>query len=124
MQPPARFPSERHRSSGKERRQVRFVERIEIAEVRRTLRRSAKWRKGIGIMSFHVLARPEGRLSKNAKGLLDLLWGATLALSFAFAVSLALTLAVSLAAHADLIKIPDRICSPDMPTGSGPQICS
>jgi len=75
-------------------------------------------------MSFHVLAGPEGRLSKNAKGLLDFLWGATLALSFVFAVSLVLTVAVSLAAQADLIKIPDRMCTPESPTGSGPLICS
>ncbi len=75
-------------------------------------------------MSFHVLTRPDSYLSKPAKGLLDLLWHAILALTFAFACILVLTVAVSLAARADLIKIPDRICSPDSPTGSGPQICS
>ena len=73
-------------------------------------------------MTMQVSSRPEGWFRKPAEALLDLLWGATLVATFAFAAILALTLAISLAADANLIRIPDRICSPDSPSGNGPQI--
>ena len=75
-------------------------------------------------MTIQTLSRPEGWLKKNAQALLDLLWGAALVMTFAFAAILALTVAVSLVADAHLIKIPDRICYPDSPTGGGSQICN
>ena len=75
-------------------------------------------------MSMQVLSGPEGRYKKHAETLLDLLWGATLVMTFAFAAILALALAVSLAADAHLIKIPDRVCSSAAPSGGGKLICS
>ncbi|HTO78930.1 MAG TPA: hypothetical protein VMJ31_04050 [Methylocystis sp.] len=75
-------------------------------------------------MATHVLSTPEGWFRRNAEALLDLLWGATLVMTFVFAAILALALAVSLAADANLIKIPDRICYPDSPTAGGRQICN
>jgi hypothetical protein len=75
-------------------------------------------------MTINVLPTPEGWFKKNATALLDLLWVATLVTTFAFAAILALTLAVSLAADAHLIKIPDRLCYSESPTGGGPLICN
>ena len=75
-------------------------------------------------MTIQVLSRPEGWFKKNASVLLDLLWGATLVMTFAFAAILALALAVSLAADANLIKIPDRVCYSASPTGGGKVICN
>jgi hypothetical protein len=75
-------------------------------------------------MTIQVLSMPEGWFKKHAGTLLDLLWGATLVMTFAFAAILALALAVSLAADANLIKIPDRVCYSASPTGGGKVICN
>ena len=75
-------------------------------------------------MATHVLSTPEGWFRKNAEALLELLWGATLVMTFVFAAILALALAVSLAADANLIKIPDRLCYSASPTGGGKLICN
>jgi len=75
-------------------------------------------------MTMHVLSRPEGWFKKNAGALLELLWGATLVMTFAFAAILALALAVGLAADANLIKIPDRVCYSASPSGGGKLICN
>ena len=64
-------------------------------------------------MTKHLLAR-----------LVDLLWGATLAMTFAFGALLVLTVTVSLVADAHLIRIPDRICNPDTPRSGVTQICT
>jgi hypothetical protein len=64
-------------------------------------------------MSNHLLAR-----------LLELLWGATLVMTFAFGALLLLTVTVSLVATAHLIGIPDRICNPDTPRSGVTQICT
>jgi hypothetical protein len=45
-------------------------------------------------------------------------------MTFVFAAILALALAVSLAADANLIKIPDRLCYSESPTGGGKLICN
>jgi uncharacterized BrkB/YihY/UPF0761 family membrane protein len=65
-------------------------------------------------MTNHVLS----------KKLLDLIWGVTLAMTFAFTALLILSLAVSFAANAHLIKIPDRICNPDSARSGVTQICT
>ena len=74
-------------------------------------------------MTIHVLGTPEGWLKRNAEALLDLLWGATLVTTFAFAAILALAVAVSLLADAHLIKIPDRVCYSTSPADGGKLIC-
>jgi len=56
--------------------------------------------------------------------LVDLLWGAPLAMTFAFGALLVLTVTVSLAAEAHLVRIPDRICIPDTPRAGVTQICT
>jgi len=75
-------------------------------------------------MTINVFSRPEGWFTKPAEALLDLLWGATLVATFVFAAILALALAVSLAADANLIKIPDRVCYSASPTDQGKLICN
>ena len=75
-------------------------------------------------MTIQDLSRPEGWFSKSAGALLELLWSATLVMSFAFAAILALSLAVSLVADANLIKIPDRVCYPDFSSPGAKQICT
>ncbi len=75
-------------------------------------------------MTIEALSRPEGWVKQNASALLDLLWNATLVMSFVFAAALILALAVGLAAEANLIKIPERICTPDSPTTGARQICN
>jgi len=47
--------------------------------------------KGEWLMTIHDFSRPEGWVRKPAGALLDLLWGATLVTTFAFAAVLALT---------------------------------
>ena len=74
-------------------------------------------------MTMQALWRPEGWFKQNARAFLDLLWNATLVMTFAFAAILALTVVVSLAAGVNLIKIPERICTPDSPTTGVRQIC-
>lgn len=75
-------------------------------------------------MTTHDFSRPRDWIWRPAERLLDLLWGATLVTTFAFAAILALAVAVSLAADVHLIKIPDRVCySASAPSGEK-LICS
>jgi hypothetical protein len=80
--------------------------------------------QGRCLMTIQALSRPEGWFKQNAKTLLDLLWNATLVMTFAFAAFLALAVAVGLAVETNLIKIPDRICIPDSPASGVKQICN
>jgi len=64
-------------------------------------------------MTNHLLAK-----------LVDLLWGATLVMTFAFGTLLVLVVTVSLAANVHLIRIPDRTCNPDTPQSGVTQICT
>ena len=59
-----------------------------------------------------------------SRAVLDVLWSATLVMTFVFGALLILTVTVSLAANVHLVKIPDRICNPDSPRSGVTQICS